>query len=134
MNQHADGHQDINDYLDACDRISLCRFGVYSLDLTDDGVTSSNAIRNSFANRETPEQAVAKIRHLQAGEIWKKLRALPCNSRGEIIEPFSIFSEGTDLERIRTWLEISFYCRIENDQLKTERAEVIAFEDHRYVG
>lgn len=134
MNQNADGYQNINDYLDACDKISLGRFGEYSLDLIEDSVASSNAIRSSFANRETPDQAVANIRHLQAEEMWNKLRSLPCNSRDEITEPFSIFSVGTDFERIRTWLEISFYCSIENDQLKTEKAEVIPFGDCRCVG
>ena len=134
MNQNADGYQNINEYLDACDKISLGRFGEYSLDLTEDGIASSNSIRSSYAKGKSPDQAVASIRHLQAEEMWHKLRSIPCNSRGEISEPFSIFSAGTDFKRIQTWLEISFYCSIENNRLKTEKAEVLPFEDRRYVG
>lgn len=99
----------------SCNQASERLYNSEILGLMENTGAAMDALNSSFMNGEDPEEAVLRIRFLQAKELWAKLGDIPVNAYEEIDEPFLDFKKGEDIYEIWHWFEETFKCSVAKD-------------------
>ncbi|TNC80833.1 MAG: hypothetical protein C9356_11965 [Oleiphilus sp.] len=100
---------DCDAYLNAVDKLSRqCFAGRAAVDLVEEPDAAVHSLQDSFNNNVTVEEALKRVRRLQAKELWGHLGDIPIDVNEQIEEPFLHFAKGTERLVIWHWFEESF--------------------------
>jgi len=121
MTSTAQRYTDRDDWMAECDKVAHTLYGVpCALDIVADQDTAVDALLTGWANDESPDKAIQRMRLTRARELWAELGDIPVNGDNDTLEaPFLHFAIGTPRETVWHWFEDTFECSVAKDLMFT---------------